>query len=59
MKNRVYTADMGQPPSDVDMGSSLPKRPKNKSGSKVPVKKASGGKVSKPKSRGYGCAIKG
>lgn len=53
----IYTADMGQPPKDVDMGS-LPaqkKRPKNTAGSKVAVKKAAGGYVR----AADGCATKG
>jgi len=59
----VFEAGMGQPPKDIDMGSSAPvpskKRPKNTTGSKVKVapakKMASGGYV-----RGAdGCATKG
>ena len=63
----MYHAGMGQPPKDIDMGSSAPmpskKRPKNESGSKRPAKKmamggtmkyAEGGKV-----RGAGMAKKG
>jgi hypothetical protein len=34
MKDRVYKAGMGQPPKDIDMGSSMPSRPKIASGSK-------------------------
>jgi hypothetical protein len=34
MPNRIYTEKMGQPPKDIDMGSSMPSRPKIASGSK-------------------------
>jgi hypothetical protein len=34
MKDRIYKAEMGQPPKDIDMGSSIPSRPKIASGSK-------------------------
>jgi hypothetical protein len=41
MKDRVYTAEMGQPPKDIDMGSAGmgKSRPKIASGSKVGMSK--------------------
>ena len=35
----IYTAEMGQPPKDIDMGSVKP-RPVNKAGTKMPVSPA-------------------
>jgi hypothetical protein len=61
----MYHAGMGQPPKDIDMGSSAPmpskKRPKNESGSKRPAKKmAMGGTMKYAKGGSIdGCAIKG
>ena len=66
-KDKVYTADMGQPPQDIDGASAGRKMKKNEpnlpeqlgEGIRVdgkPLKKASGGSVS---SRADGCCSKG
>ena len=58
-KDKVYTADMGQPPQDVD-GASVKKQAKKDQpeqlGEGIVVKKAKGGSVS---ARADGCCTKG
>ena len=61
-KNKVYTADMGQPPQDVDGKSvtkvdkkNLPEQP----GSGIIIKKASGGMIGSASKRADGCCTKG
>jgi hypothetical protein len=58
-KDKVYTADMGQPPQDID-GKSAGKTDKKdqpeQAGSGIIIKKAKGGSVS---ARADGCCSKG
>lgn len=58
-KDKVYTADMGQPPQDIDgksAGKSSKKDQPEQLGEGIVVKKASGGSVS---ARADGCCTKG
>jgi len=59
-KDKVYTADMGQPPMDPEVAPRTPKASKKDTpeqlGEGIVVKKASGGSAS---SRADGCACRG
>lgn len=52
-KNRgIYTAEMGEPPQDIDMKSATPPAPAASKSAPKPVKKAKGGSID-------GCAQRG
>ena len=58
-KDKVYTADMGQPPQDIDgksAGKTDKKNQPEQLGEGIVVKKAKGGSVS---ARADGCCTKG
>jgi hypothetical protein len=61
-KDKVYTADMGQPPQDID-GKSVTKVDKKdmpeQAGSGIIIKKAKGGMIGSASRRADGCATKG
>jgi hypothetical protein len=62
-KDKVYTADQGQPPAEPDSGSVgkpiAKKDQPEQLGSGIIVKKAKGGKVSSTSGRGDGIAQRG
>jgi hypothetical protein len=61
-KDKVYTADMGQPPQDID-GKSVTKAGKKDTsqipGSGIIISKAKGGMIGSASKRADGCCTKG